>query len=125
MLCRSPPEAITLLEALPRDGSPWIFIGAKAGCPLGHASLRELLKRIDPEITVHGFRSSFRDWAAEKTHYQNHVVEMALAHTISNKVEAAYRRGNLFEKRKQLMEAWAAFCCSAPSTGKVVPIRAA
>ena len=61
-------------------------------------------------VTVHGFRSTFRDWAAESTAYPNHVVEQALAHTISNAVEAAYRRGDLFEKRRHLMNDWAAFC---------------
>jgi integrase len=60
-------------------------------------------------MTVHGFRSSFRDWAAEQTNYQNHVVEMALAHTVSNAVEAAYRRGDLLDKRRPLMNEWAAF----------------
>jgi integrase len=58
------------------------------------------------DLTVHGFRSTFRDWAAESTAYPNEVVEMALAHTVSNKVEAAYRRGDLFEKRRALMEDW-------------------
>jgi integrase len=61
-------------------------------------------------VTVHGFRSTFRDWAAESTGHPNHVVEQALAHTIGNAVEAAYRRGDLFEKRRQLMKDWAAFC---------------
>jgi integrase len=74
-------------------------------------------------ITVHGFRSSFRDWAAEATSSPNHVVEMALAHTIGSAVEKAYRRGDLFEKRRQLMEAWAAHC-AAPESGKVVIFRA-
>ena len=64
------------------------------------------------DITVHGFRSTFRDWAAEQTHHQNHVVEMALAHTIGDKVEAAYRRGDLLEKRRALMRDWAAYCAA-------------
>jgi hypothetical protein len=62
------------------------------------------------DVTAHGFRSTFRDWAAECTDFRSEVVEMALAHTIENKVEAAYRRGDLFQKRRQLMEAWARFC---------------
>jgi len=66
------------------------------------------------DITVHGFRSTFRDWAAERTNYPNHVVEIALAHVIGDKVEAAYRRGDLFEKRQRLMAEWAKYC----STGK-------
>jgi integrase len=72
-----------------------------------------MLRRLQrAEITAHGFRSTFRDWAAEMTNFPNEVVEMALAHTISNKVEAAYRRGDLFEKRRQLAEAWAAYCAA-------------
>src|SRR5262249_12999101 len=66
------------------------------------------------DITAHGFRSTFRDWAAERTNYPNHVVEQALAHTIGNAVEAAYRRGDLFEKRRHLMDDWAAYCTAEP-----------
>ena len=73
-------------------------------------------------ITVHGFRSTFRDWAAETTAFPNHVVEMALAHAIPVAVEKAYRRGDLFEKRRELMAAWAAFCAKPIGAGKVVPI---
>jgi integrase len=78
-----------------------------------------------PDVTVHGFRSSFRDWVAERTNFANEVAEMALAHVVSDKVEAAYRRGDLFEKRRQLAEAWAKFCESPAVAGEVVPIRAA
>ena len=70
------------------------------------------MKRDD--LTTHGFRSTFRDWAAERTSYPREVVEMALAHAIGNKVEAAYRRGDLFEKRRQLMIDWANFCTVEP-----------
>ena len=66
------------------------------------------MKRAD--LTAHGFRSTFRDWAAETTAYPSEVVEMALAHAVGDKVEAAYRRGDLFEKRRALMEDWGAFC---------------
>jgi integrase len=73
------------------------------------------LKRMGHEkLTVHGFRSTFRDWAAEMTAYPNHVVEMALAHAIGDKVEAAYRRGELFEKRRRLMNEWAKYCDRTP-----------
>jgi hypothetical protein len=65
---------------------------------------------MDLEITAHGFRSSFRDWAAEETDFPDFVVEKALAHAIDNKVEAAYRRGDLLKKRRELMEAWATYC---------------
>ena len=72
-----------------------------------------LLRRMErPDLTVHGFRSSFRDWASEITDFPSEVVEMALAHTVESKVERAYRRGDLFEKRRELMDAWAAWCTS-------------
>jgi hypothetical protein len=76
-----------------------------------------------PGLTVHGFRSSFRDWAAERTSFPNHVAEMALAHVVKG-VEGDYRRGDLFEKRRKLMQAWADYCASKPSaaSGKVVAI---
>lgn len=71
----------------------------------------KLLVRMDrSDITVHGFRSTFRDWVSEATDYPSDVAEMALAHTVGNKVEAAYRRGDLFEKRRRLMEDWAIYC---------------
>jgi integrase len=73
-------------------------------------------------ITVHGFRSSFRDWASERTNQSNEVIEMALAHTIANKVEAAYRRGELFDKRQGLMQSWAIYCTTPESGGKVIPL---
>ena len=76
--------------------------------------------------TVHGFRSTFRDWAAERTNYQNHIVEMALAHTVGDKVEAAYRRGDLFDKRRKLMGEWAGHCAGPASKARnVVSMRAA
>jgi integrase len=75
------------------------------------------------EVTVHGFRSSFRDWAAEATNYPRDVAEMALAHSISDKVEAAYRRGDLFEKRRRMMEDWAKFCSQPSINAAVLPIR--
>ena len=77
------------------------------------------------DVTVHGFRSSFRDWAAERTNFANEVAEMALAHIVSDKVEAAYRRGDLFQKRRQLADAWARFCTDPNTTGRVVSIGAA
>jgi hypothetical protein len=83
---------------------------------LSNMAMASVLHRMDrKEITVHGFRSKFRDWAAERTNYQNHVVEMALAHVIGDKVEAAYRRGELFAKRVRLMTDWARYCMSKPT----------
>jgi integrase len=80
-----------------------------------------VLKRMGrDDVTAHGFRSTFRDWAAECTDFRSEVVEMALAHTIENKVEAAYRRGDLFQKRRQLMEEWARFCSATGQRAEVV-----
>jgi integrase len=103
-------QAIALLQAAPRS-SGLVFEGARAGRPLSNTAMIMTLRRMGRgELTTHGFRSSFRDWAAEQTRYPNHVVEMALAHTIGDKVEAAYRRGDLLAKRRSLMKDWAAYC---------------
>ena len=75
------------------------------------------------ETTVHGFRSTLRTWGAECTDFRQDVVEMALAHTVSDKVERAYRRGDLFQKRRQLADAWAKFCAAPVATDRVVPLR--
>ena len=93
-------------------------------CPI--TSMLAILKRMGrDDLTVHGFRSSFRDWAAERTNFPNEMLEMALAHTVSDKVEAAYRRGDMFDKRRKLMDAWAEYCAKpAAPTGEVVPLRA-
>ena len=104
----------------------FVFPGQKALRPLNEVALLRALRRMGhDDLTVHGFRSSFRDWAAERTNFPAEVAEMALAHTVGDKVEAAYRRGDLFEKRRQLAEAWAKFCESPAIAGEVVPIRAA
>jgi integrase len=99
--------ALALLAALPRS-SDLLFEGARAGRPISNMAMAMVLRRMGhAAITVHGFRSTFRDWAAEQTNHPNHVVEMALAHTIGDKVEAAYRRGELLTKRRKLMADWA------------------
>jgi integrase len=91
--------------------SDYVFPGQKEGKPLSNMAMLELLKRMGKiGLTVHGFRSSFRDWASEKTSFSRDVCEMALAHTIPNQAEAAYRRGDLIEKRRNLMEEWADYC---------------
>jgi integrase len=97
------------LAALPR-ASDHIFPGERRAGPMHDDALSELLGRIGVDCTTHGFRSTFRDWAGETTSFPNHVVEMALAHAIGNQVEAAYRRGDLFEKRRALMDEWARYC---------------
>jgi integrase len=91
----------------------FVFPGGKAGRPLSNMAFLMLLRRMGrSELTAHGFRSSFRDWAAERSNFPNEVVEMALAHAVGNKVEAAYRRGDLFDRRSRLMAAWATFCAA-------------
>jgi len=103
-----------------------IFPGAKAGRPLSQMALLMTLRRMGRgDLTVHGFRSSFSDWCAERTAFPAEVREMALAHTVSDKVEAAYRRGDLFRKRRQLAEAWAKYGTAPPAAGDVVPMRLA
>jgi integrase len=107
-------RCLAILAGLPRIlGSELVFPGSKDGQPISEMPIRAVLSELRPGVTIHGMRSSFRDWAAETTNCPNHVVEMALAHTISNAVESSYRRGDLFEKRRELMEAWAAYCGSA------------
>ena len=117
--------ALELLASLPRLPSGLLFEGRSAGKPIGNMAMLVKCKRLDEtkrqtdgigwrdnqdqRITPHGFRSTFRDWAAENTSFENIVVEQALAHTIGNAVEAAYRRGDLLERRRELMEAWGAY----------------
>jgi integrase len=114
-------RALNILAKLPReDGNPHVFIGSSACSGLHNLAMSRLLRDIRSDITVHGFRSTFRDWAAERTNTPNFVVEQALAHAIGDKVEAAYRRGDLFEKRRKLMDAWAAFCNRMPASGETV-----
>jgi integrase len=133
-------KLLTAMKALAR--SDIVFPGAKAEQPLSNMAMIKVIRRmnadrtahglrryVDPkqgnrDVTVHGFRSTFRDWAAERTNFPNEVVEMALAHAIDDKVEAAYRRGDLFEKRCWLMQQWATFCTTAPAEhSKVVSLR--
>jgi len=100
--------AIKMLRALPRGGPVDLVFPGMRG-PLSDMSLTAVLRRMDVAATAHGFRSTFRDWVAEYTDYASEVAEMALAHAVGDKVEAAYRRGDLFEKRVSLMSDWAAF----------------
>jgi integrase len=118
-------RALAILKALPHDRSGYIFAGL-TGEPLSNMAMLELLRGMRPGHTTHGFRSTFRDWAAERTNYSNHVVEMALAHTVADKVEAAYRRGELLEKRRRLMQQWSDYCARPASVAtNVVPMGAA
>lgn len=117
---------LSLLDRLPRaDGCDYLFPGQRPDRPLSPMSMLLLLRRMDRnDLTVHGFRSSFRDWCAEATNYPREIAEQALAHTITNKAEAAYWRGDVFDKRRALMQAWAQWC-TTPAAPNVVPIRTA
>jgi integrase len=102
----------------------FVFPGAREGRPVAPITVLTLAKQIGgTDTTLHGFRSSFRDWAAERTTFQREVVEMALAHAIPDAVEAAYRRGDLFDKRRRLMNDWSRFCGKSDAAGEVVPMN--
>jgi integrase len=117
--------AVAVLEEMMEvRESDFVFPGGKRGKPLSNMAMLAFLKRMDRgDLTAHGFRSSFRDWAAERTSFPHEVAEMALAHTVGDKVEAAYRRGDLLQKRRQIMEAWARFCATKAVPVRVVSIR--
>ena len=117
--------AIELLNSVQRiDGSNLIFPSSKS-TPLSDMTLTAVLRRmgLGGTVTVHGFRSTFRDWSSERTSYARDVCEMALAHSIGDKVEAAYRRGDLFDKRTRLMRDWAKYCSTVALNSAVIPIH--
>lgn len=119
------PRVIEILETAKALGTEYVFPSDDGG-KLSSMAMAMLLRRMDVTDTVHGFRSSFRDWAGECTSFPREVCEMALSHTITNKAEAAYWRRDLFEKRRRLMEAWASYCSTVKqSSGTVTPIRMA
>lgn len=119
-------HALKVLRAqLEIKGSRWLFPGAKDDKPLSNMACLALLERMGrDDITVHGFRSTFRDWAAEQTAFAGEVAEAALAHTVKDATEAAYRRGDLYGKRAALMQAWANYCGRVPTDATVTPIGA-
>jgi len=121
------PGAVAIVADLKDIGeSEFVFPGGRKGRPLSNMAMLTLLKRMErADLTVHGFRSSFRDWAAERTNYAREVAEGALAHVITDAVEAAYRRGDLFDKRRRMMIEWAKFCNTVAKKGgkTVVAIR--
>jgi integrase len=126
-----PPEAIELLHGLYReDDSPdsLVFLGSQPGKPLSDAALRALMRRMGRSEVPHGFRSSFSDWAHERTGHSNHPIELSLAHSIGAATEKAYRRGDMLDKRRQLMEQWVKYCTSPPAAeakpkgAKLIPI---
>jgi integrase len=121
-------RAMQILRALPREtDNPHVFIGAKAGSGLSDIVMFRTLKELRPDVTVHGFRSSFSTWSHETTAYPAHVIEISLAHSIGTAVERAYRRGDLFEKRRRLMTDWGKHCATPvkkqAAGAKVVALR--
>lgn len=119
--------ALAILKQMEAERSgEYVFPGAKRGRPLSNMALLAVLRRMGRrDLTVHGFRSSFKDWSAEQTNYAREVSEMCLAHTIGDAVERAYRRGDLLERRRRLMDEWARYCGTPKPETEVIPIRAA
>jgi integrase len=121
------PRAIELLTELPREGKRdgYVFVGARANEQLSNMAMLETLRRMGrDDLTVHGFRATFKTWASECTNFPREVVEAALAHILGDKVEAAYQRGDLFEKRRRLMDAWAQYCAKRTvSSASIVTLR--
>lgn len=117
-------ESIKILkkvESLKTDNQ--VFPGLRKGKSISDAALLKQLKQTHPTLTVHGFRSSFRDWCAEMTNFPRELAESALAHSLKDKTEAAYQRGDMFEKRRKLMEAWSTYCTKGKKIADVVPIK--
>lgn len=121
--------ALAVLEAVEplrtragQRSDKFIFPGHRRDQPLSNMSMSGVLRRMGIELTVHGFRSSFKDWASEATSYPNELSEAALAHITGDKVERAYRRGDALDRRREMMEAWAGYLASQPSA-KVVPLK--
>ena len=114
--------ALKLLGGLKRQAGGFVFPGWRTKRPITGSACLKLLRDMRADLTVHGFRSTFRDWAAEQTNYPREVAESALAHAISDKTEAAYRRGDLFAKRAKMMQDWSRYCAK-PRAASVTPIR--
>lgn len=122
----SEPALAVLREMAQLSTEGFVFPGYRLGRPLSGVALAKAVHAAGGNgVTVHGFRSTFRDWCAEATNYPRELAEAALAHALPNKVEAAYQRGDLLEKRRRLMAEWAAFCGKPMIAGEVVPLRAA
>ena len=103
--------AIHILKTIPRANfQEYVFVNSKTDAPLSSHALLQKLIQIGGEYTVHGFRSTFRDWVSEETAHTREVAEATLAHSLKDKVEAAYRRGDFFQKRRSLMQEWSQFC---------------
>jgi integrase len=117
-------RAIEILNELPREKDGYVFPGAKAKAPLSNMAMLELVRGMNSNgLTVHGFRSTFRDWAGDRTNFAREVIEHALAHRIKDKAEASYRRSAALEKRRKLMEAWAQYCSAPAASAKVLALH--
>ena len=117
-------RALAILEALPRERGGFVFPGARAKAPLSNMAMLELLRGIRGQgLTVHGFRSTFRDWAGDQTNFARETIEHALAHRIKDKAEASYRRSAALEKRRKLMESWSRYCSSPRASANVVALH--
>ena len=121
-LCSRALALISNAEELNPSGEYLFSLGKR---PMSNMVMTQLLRRMNAGVTAHGFRSSFRDWVSEETQHSREVAEMALAHTIGNKVESAYRRGNLFEKRRRLMQDWEDYCLGKPPVASLVSLLVA
>ena len=118
-------ETLAILRALPReDGNPHVFVGGRQGAGLSGMAMSRLLGKLRAGLTVHGMRATFKTWTAESTAFPRHVVELALAHAVGDKLEAAYQRGDLLQQRVKLADAWARHCTTPPAPAdNVRPMR--
>jgi integrase len=123
------PQAVELLRSLYTEtDNPFVFVGTRRGAGCALVTLGETLRRVGRSETAHGMRSSFSDWAHERSTFSNHEIELSLAHTVGSGQEKSYRRGDMIDKRRKLMEAWAKYCTSPPVQAQgnnVLTMRAA
>ena len=120
------PTVVALLKGLYREpGNSHVFVGTRPGTATAANTVLLALRRAGCTATLHGMRSAFSDWAHERTSHSNHAIELSLAHSIGSATERAYRRGDMFMKRRRLVESWAKHCCTPPAAdaGKVLPMR--
>lgn len=123
-LCEAALIVLREMRKLGSQPEAFVFPGSRKGKPLSNMAMAMLLSRMGrDDLTVHGFRSTFRQWCAEHTNVPRELAEAALAHTLKDKVEAAYQRGDLMEKRRRLMADWAAFCAGPAPQGEAVLLR--
>ena len=114
------PRCLEIYAEMQDYKSGWLFPGQKAGKPLSNMAMDKCLKRLTSEVTVHGFRSTFRDWAGDATSFPRELAEQAMAHKVGDDVETAYRRGDALERRRKMMLAWERYCLSKLQEAKVI-----